>query len=264
MDLGLANAAAVVVGGSRGIGLATAGCLAAEGARVGIVGRNASKLHEAARLVMDAGSPDVLELRSDVDSASDVDAFVTRVRACWGQLNILINAVGPGAVGGFEALDDTDWAAAFDRGTMSAVRCVRAALPLLRDAEWARVVNVTAMSVQHQQPFLVSYTAAKSALLSVTKNLARALAPHGILVNAVAPGPILTDWARPILDQAGVEEGDAVAAYQHLARDNALAVDLCRVGRPEEVAAVIAFCASRRNTFMTGAHLNVDGGSDFV
>jgi 3-oxoacyl-[acyl-carrier protein] reductase len=134
------------------------------------------------------------------------------VRTRWGVLNILINGAGPTGAGRFEDLSDANWADSFDQGVTSAIRCVRAALPLLRAADWARIVNVTAMSVQHQSPGLVSYTAAKSALLSVTKNLARSLAPDGILVNAVAPGPILTDWAGPVLAAAGVDIKDPVAA----------------------------------------------------
>jgi 3-oxoacyl-[acyl-carrier protein] reductase len=193
-----------------------------------------------------------------------VDSVFDEVRARWGVLNVLINAAGPGGAGRFEDLDDARWSAALDQGVMSAVRCVRSALPLLRVAEWARIVNVTAMSVQHQSPALVSYTAAKSALVSVTKNLARSLAPDGILVNAVAPGPILTDWARPVLASAGIDIHDPVAAFRLLERGHGMSVDLGRLGLPEEVAAVIAFCASRSNGYMTGAHLNVDGGSDFL
>lgn len=186
------------------------------------------------------------------------------MRTRWGVLNILINGAGPTGAGRFEDLSDANWADSFDQGVTSAIRCVRAALPLLRAADWARIVNVTAMSVQHQSPGLVSYTAAKSALLSVTKNLARSLAPDRILVNAVAPGPILTDWAGPVLAAAGVDIKDPVAAFGVLARGHGMSVDLERLGLPEEVAAVIAFCASRINGYMTGAHLNVDGGSDFL
>jgi NAD(P)-dependent dehydrogenase (short-subunit alcohol dehydrogenase family) len=177
---------------------------------------------------------------------------------------VLVNAAGPVGAGRFEDLGDAEWKAAFDSGVISAVRTVRAALPLLRAAPWARVVNVTAMSVQHQSAGLVSYTAAKSALLSVTKNLARSLAGDAILVNAVAPGPILTDWARPVLAAAGIEMDDPVGAFRLLGGDHGMSVDLGRLGLPQEVAAVIAFCASRANTYMTGAHLNVDGGSDFL
>jgi 3-oxoacyl-[acyl-carrier protein] reductase len=264
MDLGLSGASAVVVGGTRGMGLATAVCLAGEGCRVGIVGRNADRLKDAAVLVEAAGSPDVLPLPADVTKPDEIDAAFDVVRARWSDLNILVNAVGPGGAGGFDELSDADWATAFDVGTLTVVRSVRAALPLLRAASWGRIVNITAMSVQHQIPQLVSYTAAKSALLSLTKNLARALGTDGILVNAVAPGPILSDWARPALVKAGVDPTDPVAAFRILSESNHMAVDLARFGTPEEVAAVIVFCASPRNGYMTGAHLNVDGGSDFL
>jgi 3-oxoacyl-[acyl-carrier protein] reductase len=264
VDFGFSGATAVIAGGTRGIGLATALCLVREGCRVGVIGRDASRLTEAADAVEAAGSPEVLRLPGDLASTSDIAAVFDEVRTRWGILNILINGAGPTGAGRFEDLSDANWADSFDQGVTSAIRCVRAALPLLRAADWARIVNVTAMSVQHQSPGLVSYTAAKSALLSVTKNLARSLAPDRILVNAVAPGPILTDWAGPVLAAAGVDIKDPVAAFGVLARGHGMSVDLERLGLPEEVAAVIAFCASRINGYMTGAHLNVDGGSDFL
>jgi NAD(P)-dependent dehydrogenase (short-subunit alcohol dehydrogenase family) len=264
VDLGFADATAVISGGTRGIGLATALSLAEHGARVAIVGRDEGRLTDAATTLAAAGSPEVLALSADLGSLSDVDNVFETVGARWGALNVLVNAAGPMGAGCFENLDDAAWTTAFNSGVISAVRCVRAALPLLRAAPWARVVNVTAMSVQHQSAGLVSYTAAKSALLSVTKNLARSLAGDAILVNAVAPGPVLTDWARPMLVAAGIEMDDAVGAFGLLGRDHGMSVDLGRFGLPEEVANVIAFCASRTNTYMTGAHLNVDGGSDFL
>jgi NAD(P)-dependent dehydrogenase (short-subunit alcohol dehydrogenase family) len=264
VDLGFADATAVIAGGTRGIGLATAVCLAEQGARVGVIGRNEARLAEAATRLADAGSPEVLTLTADLSSAPDVEAVFATVGVRWGGLNVLVNAAGPMGAGRFEDLSDAQWAAAFDEGVLSAVRCVRAALPLLRAAEWARVVNVTAMSVQHQSAGLVSYTAAKSALLSVTKNLARSLAGDAILVNAVAPGPILTDWARPALASAGIATDDPVGAFGLLGHRHGMSVDLGRLGLPHEVAAVVAFCASPDNTYMTGTHLNVDGGSDFL
>src|SRR5882724_8808893 len=125
MDLGLAGATSVIVGGTRGIGLASALCLAGEGCRVGILGRDAGQLEQSARLLAAAGSPEVLTLTADVASGAEVQAAFESVGARWGELNTLINAVGPGSAGSFGELDDTDWTAAFDLGVMSAVRCVR-------------------------------------------------------------------------------------------------------------------------------------------
>lgn len=262
MDLGLANATAVVVGGTRGIGQATARCLAAEGCRVAVIGRREDALAVTATELKGLGAHDVLTLRADVRSAEEIAGAFDVVGAYWDSLNILVNAVGPAGAGRLEELDDDRWCEAFEGGTMSAVRAVRSALPLLRAAPWARIVNLTAMSIQHQTPYLVSYTAAKSALLSITKNLARSLAPEGILVNAVAPGPILTAWAGKALSAA--ESEDPVTAYKQLHQAYGMSVDLGRFGLADEVAAVVTFCASPRNGFMTGAHINVDGGSDFV
>jgi NAD(P)-dependent dehydrogenase (short-subunit alcohol dehydrogenase family) len=264
VDLGLSNGAAAVVGGTRGIGLATAMCLAGEGCRVAVIGRRSDEVDRAALALGQAGSPEVLPLPADARSTSEIEGAFESVRDAWGELNILVNAVGPAGAGTIEGLDDAAWAAVHDLGVMTAVRSVRSALPLLRSASWARIVNVTAMSVQHQSPHLVAYTAAKSALLSLTKNLARSLAPEGILVNAVAPGAILTDWVGQALAGTDVDLADPVASFERLQRAHGVSADLGRLGLPDEVAAVVAFCASPRNGYMTGAHINVDGGSDFL
>jgi 3-oxoacyl-[acyl-carrier protein] reductase len=141
MDLGFADATTVIAGGTRGIGLATALCLAEQGARVGVIGRNEAQLAEAATTLANAGSPEVLTLNADLSSAADVEAVFATVGARWGGLNVLVNAAGPMGAGRFEDLGDAQWTAAFEEGVLSAVRCVR--------APWARVVSVTAMSVQH-------------------------------------------------------------------------------------------------------------------
>jgi NAD(P)-dependent dehydrogenase (short-subunit alcohol dehydrogenase family) len=261
VDLGLADATAVVIGGTRGIGQATARSLAAEGCRVAVIGRRDDALALTATELKAVGARDVLTLRANARSTEEITGAFDVVGARWDSLNVLVNAVGPASAGRLEELDDDGWSAAFEGGTVSAVRGVRAALPLLRAAPWARIVNLTAMSIQHQSPYLVSYTAAKSALLSITKNLARSLAPEGILVNAVAPGPILTEWAAKALGAAASE--DPVTAYEQLQQAYGMSVDLGRLGLADEVASVVTFCASPRNGFMTGAHINVDGGSDF-
>jgi NAD(P)-dependent dehydrogenase (short-subunit alcohol dehydrogenase family) len=152
----------------------------------------------------------------------------------------------------------------FDTGVLTAVRCVRHAVPLMRRAEWGRIVNVTAVSVQHQSAGLIAYTAAKAALASITKNLSRSLAGDGILVNAVAPGPVLTTPIRAAVRAVHGDPDDNRDAYRVMAEQYGASVDLGRVADPAEVAEVVAFCASAANTYMTGAHLNVDGGSDFT
>ncbi len=266
MDLQLAGATAAVTGGTRGMGLAIARCLAEEGAKVAVFARGGEDLAAAETSLRSAGSPQALGLRVDVtDTAAVTRAFAT-LEAQWGTLNVLVNTVGPGA-GRFEQLSDADWHETFDVGTLSAVRCIRAALPLLRRAPWARIVNLSAHSTQRQSPMLVAYTAAKAALTSVTKNLSKSLAPEGILVNTVSPGTIVTaSFTRALrsqLEAEGLDASDPHDVMTWIDRVFHQPADIGRAGLPEEVGAVVAFLASPRNGYVTGADINVDGGSDF-
>lgn len=267
MDLGLAGAAAVVTGGSKGMGRATARCLAEEGARVCILARGQDALDAAVEGLKSAGSPDAFGISTDLGKANEITAAFRTIGERWGELNCLINTIGPHA-GNFFELTDDDFFEHYNIGAMSAVRCIRAALPLLRKAKWARIVNVSAHSTKRQSPGLVSYTAAKSALTSISKNLARTLAPENILVNTVSPGTFLsaafTENLRPLLEPKGIDPEDPVAVNKWIADEYHSGADLGRSGRIEEIAPVITFLASRRNTYTTGANVNVDGGSDFT
>jgi NAD(P)-dependent dehydrogenase (short-subunit alcohol dehydrogenase family) len=224
MDLGLTNATAVVVGGGRGMGLAAARCLADDGARVAILARSRADLDRAAADLTDRGSPDALGLD----------------------------------------LTDEQWRQAFDDGVMGMVRCVRSALPLLRKAAWARIVNFSAHSTQRQSVILPAYTAAKAALTSISKNLSLLLAKDEILVNVVSPGSIasesLVGWAKSV----GVDGDDPYQLMDAIAKHFGHPAHLPRAGLLDEMGSVVAFLASRRNSYMTGANINVDGGSDFT
>jgi len=147
------------------------------------------------------------------------------------------------------------------------VRCTRAALPWLRKAEWGRIVNVSAHSTHRQTPTLIGYTAAKSALTSMSKNLAKTLAKENILVNTVSPGTFLSggvkSWLQGMAAQRGIDPNSLEDLNRIIAEDFHEPSDLGRAGLPDEIGAVIAFLASRRNSYMTGADVNVDGGSDF-
>ncbi|NKY25843.1 putative NADP-dependent mannitol dehydrogenase [Nocardia gamkensis] len=265
MDLGLRDAATVVVGGSRGMGLATARCLAEEGARVAVVGRSLDDVERAAEDLAGRGSPDAVGLAADVREPAEVESVFARLERRWGgELNALINTVGPNVQGTAEELSDEQWREAVDHGVLSIVRCVNAALPLLRSAAWGRIVNFSAHSTQRQAVNLVAYTAAKAMVTSVSKNLSLLLAREEILVNVVSPGtfvtPGLTDWARSV----GIDSDDPYRLMEVIGTHYGHPAQMPRAGLPEEIGPVAAFLASRRNSYMTGANVNVDGGSDFV
>jgi NAD(P)-dependent dehydrogenase (short-subunit alcohol dehydrogenase family) len=269
MDLGLGGAKVAVNGGSKGMGRAAAEVLAAEGAFVAVLARTKEGLDETAEALLVGGAADVLAIPTDIRDRAQVEAAFAGIAERWGSLNVLVNAAGPVEVGvaRFDDLDDDEWAATFDIGTFGAVRCIRAALPLLRTAGWARIVNVSAHSTRRQSPDIVAYTAAKAALTSLSKNLSLSLAPEGILVNTVSPGSFLSAGLQAYLASLpagrGIDPNDLHDAMRVITEDFGHPAHLGRAGDPAEIGPVIAFVASRINTYMTGADINVDGGSDF-
>lgn len=267
MDLGLAGARAVVTGGSKGMGRAIAELLAAEGASVAVFARGKEALDATVDALVALGCPDAVGIPVDVGDPEQVtDAFRT-LDERWGDLNVLVNTVGP-MDGTFEELDEEGWDAALNLGLLAGVRCVRTALPLIRRAEWGRIVNFGAHSIKRQSARLVAYTASKAALTSVTKNLAKTLAPEGILVNAIQPGTILTasftETLRPVIEADGLDAGDPVDVMTWIDRNFHHPADMGRAGLPEEIASITVYLASPRNGYVTGASINVDGGSDFI
>jgi 3-oxoacyl-[acyl-carrier protein] reductase len=257
-------AVAVVCGGTLGIGFATAVRLVEDGIQVVTLGRDRDRVNAAVERLTDLGHAEVTGYVADATDSVQLARAFDAIGERFDHVNILVNTVGSSVIGSFESLEESDWLRAFSEGTLSAVRTAKLALPLMREAQWARIVNVTAMSTQHQSPVLIAYTASKAALASVTKNLARTLAPDGILVNAVAPGSVLTGGVAAAVRSAGGDPTDLHESYAVMAEQFGAHIDLGRVADPDEIARVVAFCASRANTFMTGAHVNVDGGSDFT
>lgn len=267
MDLGLTGSTAVVTGGSKGMGLAIATTLAEEGAKVAVMARGADALDEAVAKLRDAGSPDAVGISVDMSDAGSIAAGFETVAQRWGELNSLVHTIGPGD-GYFEDMDDAQWEETFALGTMSGVRSIRAALPMLRAAEWGRVVTLSAHSIQRQNPRIVAYTASKAALSSVTKNLSKSLAKDEILVNCVCPGTIVTasftEALSDILAADGLDAGDPIDVMTWIDNNFHQPCDLGRAGLPEEIASITVYLASKRNGYVTGATVNVDGGSDFV
>ena len=267
MDLGFADATAVVTGGSKGMGRAVAEVLASDGARVAVMARGRTALDDTVASLLALGSPDAVGISVDMTDPASIAAGFQEVGDRWESLNVLVHTIGPGA-GRFDDLDDGDWDEALTLGTMSAVRSVREALPLLRAAEWARVAIFSAHSIQRQSPMLVGYTAAKAAVTSLAKNLAKSLAPDGILVNVVCPGSIVTasftENLREIFAAQGLDPSDPHDVMQWIGQTFHQPADLARAGLPDEVASLTAYLVSRRNGYVTGACVNADGGSDFV
>lgn len=269
MDLGLEGATVCVQGGTRGIGRAAAHCFAEDGARVVVLGREQAAIDQVVGELGERGSPDAFGISVDVADDAAIRAAFETIGARFGALNTLVNTAGPrSSRQRFDAIGDDEWISSFEIGALSAVRCSRAALPLLRRAEWARIVNVSAHSTKRQSELLAAYTASKSAMTSISKNMSLALGPEEILVNTVSPGSFASESIKGSVAAQPAERGlDPENLYdvmRWIDEDFGHPAHLPRAGDPSEIGAVIAFVGSKRNAYMTGANINVDGGSDFT
>lgn len=274
MDLGFKGANVCVVGASRGIGKATARCLAAEGANVALIARSEKSLAKAEADCKAAGDGKVLLLPCDMSAPDEVIAAFARLADEFGSLNCLINnaANSVGTHGSFEKFQDEEaYIAAYDRNTLGYVRTTRAALPLLRKAGWARIVNVSSMSTAKPQPQLHVFNMAKSALSSWSQALAKELGPENILVNVVSPGSVMVEsgnwggvmngyFAKHGLDPKSPQDAMKLGKLQFGADESAWTE---RTGLADEYARVLTFVGSKANSYMTGANINVDGGYNF-
>lgn len=255
MELGLNGRRAVVTGGSKGIGLAVARELVAEGAHVAICARHEKELASAAEELSASGRTVYAQV-ADVTDALETQNFISASAASLGGIDILVNNAGAAHPGTFSTLTDEDWQADLDVKLFSQIRCVRAALPHLRGSLAARVINVNAIYAKYPDPEFFATSVNRAACLSLSKTLAMELGAESILVNTVNIGFVLTpQWANirkrraPDLDEAEFSTRWAAAE-----------VPLGRFGQADEVSAVVAFLASDRASYITGASIDVAGG----
>ena len=254
MDLGLSGKAAIVTGASKGLGLAIAKELAAEGANVAICSRDAAEIEAAAEALRSTGRT-IFARAADVTDPAAVKDFIEGSVAAFGGLDVLVNNAGRAHPGTFETLTDEDWQADLDVKLFSMIRCSRAALPHLRARGGGRIVNINAVFGKYPDPAFFATSVNRAACLSFTKALAIELAPDGILVNSVNIGYVETpQWER-------IHERRAPGlSREEFLRRTAADVPLGRFGTPEEVAAVVAFVVSERASYLTGTSIDVAGG----
>lgn len=256
MELELAGRKALVTGGSRGIGLATALALSREGARVAIAARERAALDAAAREIEAATGRAPLALQADCTRAADVAAMVDAAGAALGGLDILVNSVGAAQGGHFLDLAEDDWAESLASKLMGQIRCCRHALPLLRKSGAGVIINVTGQRGKQPDARALPASVTNAGLASFVVGLAQAEAPHGVRVVGVSPGPVETRRIQGIFETEARLEGVPVAAV----RERWVAsVPLGRIARAEEVADVVVFLASPRASFISGTTIQVDG-----
>jgi 3-oxoacyl-[acyl-carrier protein] reductase len=261
VDFGLRDRVCIVTGASRGIGEATAVALARERARLLLIGRRADALERVAEAVRAAGAPAGETLALDVTEPDAAERVVAAAKDRLGGLDVLVNNAGTSAVRSLKQLTDADWQEQWDLHVMAPMRLMRAAAPAMAQAGWGRIVNVSSSSGKRPSQTNMAYSVTKAAELSLSRHFADLYAREGVLVNAVAPGPVASElWTGRggLADQQAQDKG--------ITREEALEaagskVPLGRFGREEEIAAVIVFLCSEAASNVAGAAWSVDGGA---
>lgn len=262
MELGLAGKRALITGGSRGIGRATALRLAAEGASVVITARRQAFIDETVGTIEAAGHGPVLGVAADANDAGDLQRVLDVTFERFGGVDVLVNNVGTSARSDFLAADDELWQQDLDNKLMSAIRLSRGVIPTMSE-RGGRIINVLSINGKMPAAGTAPTSVTRAAGLAFTQLLSKEFAPRGILVNAVCVGLIRSGQHEDRWERAGGAESGTLD-YYYATEAARRGIPLGRAGEAEEVADVITFLASERASYVSGTAINVDGAACWV
>lgn len=257
MDLGLSQRVALVTGSSQGLGRAIAEELASEGARIVLCARGTEALDATAERLRSAAGVEVVAVPADLAVAADVRRVVREAIAAFGRVDVLVTNTGGPPAGSFESHSAEAWSAAVRNNLDSVLELTRGVLPGMRERRFGRVVNVTSIAVKQPVDGLILSNSIRAAITGFARTLANEVAALGITVNNVMPGYTRTDRLVELAEHLARQRGTTVA--QATAQWEA-EIPARRLGEPRELAALVAFLASDRASYITGQSIAVDGG----
>ena len=257
MDLGLRGKVALVVASSKGLGRAIAEELATEGASIAMCARGEDDLNRARDEIAAHHSADVLAIAGDVSNPDDAERIALAALQHFGHVDILVTNAGGPPSAKFESITPDMWQKTVDQTLMSAINLTRALLPQMRERKWGRVINITSITVKQPVDGLMLSNSIRAAVTGFARTLANEVARDGITVNNILPGYTRTQRVEQL---AG-----AIAERERISADDARArweaeIPMGRLGEPREFAALAAFLASDRASYITGTSITVDGG----
>ena len=258
MDLGLKDRVAIVGGSSRGIGRAIALAFAQEGASVTISARTEADLRRTEIEMARIGSQHhVLAIPADLSVARDIRRVVRDTFNRFGQIEILVTHVGDGPTGRASEFDDETIMESLELNFLSAIRITREVIPYMKQQRWGRIVQLLPNWAHYPEVGEALSTSSQLALMGYSKMLAKELARFNITVNNLLSGPIHTEYLNSAFEARAEERGQT---GEELVKETTAAIPMGRLGKPEEIADLVAFLASDRAGYMTGTNVVLDGG----
>ncbi|HUP89907.1 MAG TPA: SDR family oxidoreductase [Longimicrobiales bacterium] len=257
MDLGLRGKFAFVAASSRGLGRAVADELGAEGANVAVCARNEQLIHDVAREIADKHRVKTFAIAADLSEDGEAERAVNAALKEFGRVDVLVTNAGGPAAGKFESHDDQAWSNAIKLNLQSAIGLTRAALPGMKERRWGRIINITSIAVKQPVDNLILSNSVRAAVVGMARTLANEVASFKVTVNNVLPGYTRTERIDELTafsaKQTGKTEDEIRGVWEQQ-------IPIGRLGEPHEFAALVAFLASERASYITGSSIAVDGG----
>jgi 3-oxoacyl-[acyl-carrier protein] reductase len=257
MDSGLKDKLVLITASSTGIGKAVAELFAQEGCKVAICSRSKDNLLATAKEIKDKYSIEPFWSVCDLNKQKDIENTFSAVTRQFGSIDILVNNCGGPAPGLFQQLEEEDWNAAYEQVLLSVIRFSKLVLPGMMASNWGRIINLTSISVKQPIDNLVLSNSLRAGVTGFSKSLSNEIAKFNITVNNVAPGMTLT---RRLYELAVVEAKEKGKSHEEVLVEMAKRIPLNRLGRPEEIASVVVFLASKQASYVNGTTIQVDGG----